>query len=123
MALCPQHTFQVLTKRPQRMLDYITDPKTPGRVADKAKEHQLLTPQQSQQDHFHRWHLPNLQLGISAGTQSAANNRIPLLLQTPAAVRFVSCEPLLELVDLTTVCCLNRAMTQPGVPFNPVPFH
>ena len=46
------------------------------------------------------WPLTNCWLGVTAENQAAADERIPLLLQTPAAVRFVSCEPLLSPVDL-----------------------
>lgn len=45
-------------------------------------------------------HQPNIWLGVSVENQAAADERIPVLLQTPAAVRFLSCEPLLEAVDL-----------------------
>ena len=44
--------------------------------------------------------LPNVWLGVTAEDQTRADERVPLLLQTPAAVRFVSCEPLLGPVDL-----------------------
>jgi protein gp37 len=47
--------------------------------------------------------LPNVWLGVSAERQQEADERIPLLLQTPAAVRFISAEPLLGPIDLT--CC------------------
>ena len=46
------------------------------------------------------WPLPNVWLGVSVEDQAAADDRIPELLDTPAAVRFLSCEPLLEPVDL-----------------------
>ena len=46
------------------------------------------------------WPLPNVWLGVSVEDQAAADKRIPLLLKVPAAVRFVSCEPLLGAVDL-----------------------
>jgi len=45
----------------------------------------------------------NIWLGVTVENQQAANDRIPLLLQTPAAVRFLSCEPLLEEIDLTDI--------------------
>ena len=56
------------------------------------------------------WPLPNVWLGVSIENQEAADERIPMLLQTPAAVRFLSCEPLLGPVDLglsvaTCACC------------------
>lgn len=46
------------------------------------------------------WPLPNVQLGVSVEHQAAADERIPLLLKTPAALRFLSCEPLLGPVRL-----------------------
>ena len=75
---CPQHTFMVLTKRPERMQFIFS--KVMKYLAEKP--------------------LPNLWLGVSVEDQKTADERIPLLLQTPAAVRFVSCEPLLEPVDI-----------------------
>ena len=44
--------------------------------------------------------LPNVWLGVSVENQAAADERIPLLLRTPAAVRFISAEPLLGLIGL-----------------------
>ncbi len=104
MAACPQHTFQVLTKRPQRMSTWVLDraarlvsrtlPRNPvARVRDGAVE---VLPQPLPPDAF----LPNVWLGVSAETQRYADLRIPHLLATPAAVRFVSAEPLLGPVDL-----------------------
>lgn len=75
MARCPQHTFQILTKRPERM--------------------QFLL-----WSEFDWKPLPNVWLGVSIEDQATANERIPLLLQTPAAVRWVSAEPLLGPVVL-----------------------
>jgi protein gp37 len=107
MALCPQHVFQILTKRPIRMQVYLTQRATSLRYWDTAargfgrtlafdgpdgKEHGLCP-----------FPLPNVWLGVSIEDQKAANIRIPLLLQTPAAVRIVSAEPLLELLDLTQI--------------------
>ncbi len=77
MAYAPRHIFQILTKRPKRMYDLV--PKIRGRLPDRLE---------------HVW------LGVSVENQRAADERIPLLLQTPAAVRFISCEPLLEKVDI-----------------------
>jgi protein gp37 len=56
-----------------------------------------------------RWPLPNVWLGVSVEDQARADERIPLLLQTPAAVRFLSCEPLLGPVDLKRVWVLAFA--------------
>lgn len=72
-----KHTFQILTKRPWRMLEW-------------SKKYINLA-------------VPNVWLGVSVEDQRAADERIPLLLQTPAAVRFLSCEPLLGEIDLENV--------------------
>lgn len=77
MALCPQHIFMVLTKRPERM-------------------HALLG--KWAEDGYRG--APNVWLGVSVEDQERADKRIPWLLATPAAVRFLSCEPLLGPVDL-----------------------
>lgn len=70
----PQHTFQILTKRPERMRDFF-------------KEH-------------HRAH-KNLWLGVSVENQETSDERIPILLDIPASVRFLSCEPLLGRISFT----------------------
>lgn len=94
MALCGQHTFQVLTKRAARMREYCTGMMTPTRLVQAA----LALPRG---DVFSAtWPLPNVWLGVSAEDQQRADERIPLLLDTPAAVRFVSAEPLLGPIDL-----------------------
>ena len=81
-----QHTFQVLTKRPARMLEFFEWYIIRG--LDPAGE-RMWEPS------------PNIWIGVSVENQQAADERIPLLLQTPAAVRFLSCEPLLGMVDLS----------------------
>lgn len=92
------HTFQVLTKRPERMRQY---------VIEASERVRYLAPPNLPRNWYHatnwRWPLPNVWLGVSAENQRMADERIPLLLQTPAAVRFVSCEPLLGSVDLTNI--------------------
>ena len=76
----PRHTFIMLTKRPERMKQYFSqDP----RMYEAPK-----------------WPLPNLWLGVTCENQQRADQRIPTLLQIPAAVRFVSIEPMLGPVDL-----------------------
>lgn len=80
-----QHTFQVLTKRPQRMLEFFRWA-TEYASGDCAMSVDLEV----------MGHLPaNIWLGVSVENQSAADSRIPLLQQAPAAARFLSCEPLL----------------------------
>lgn len=91
MALSPQHTFQVLTKRARRMREYVTTKIRNLSIDDAADE---LKPGRPVTDIF-RWPLPNVWLGVSAEDQARADERIPDLLATPAAVRFVSAEPLL----------------------------
>jgi protein gp37 len=83
---CPQHTFQILTKRPERMIEffdwYI------ARNSDHSVELQ--------------WTMPdNIWLGVSCENQAMADKRIPLLMEIPAKVRFLSCEPLLEPINLS----------------------
>jgi protein gp37 len=100
MALCRQHTFQVLTKRPARMRGYFD---RPGKHADVAVEvFKRFTVLREAERHSRAvpWPLPNVWLGVSVENQHFADERIPLLLQTPAAVRFLSCEPLLGPIDL-----------------------
>lgn len=102
--LCPQHTFQVLTKRPKRMMEYFT-PESASRVSRIA--HSLVVDGKAgdrRQDFAtsvnYFWPLSHVWIGTSVGTQKAAAERIPLLQKVPAAVRFLSCEPLLEQVYL-----------------------
>jgi protein gp37 len=95
MALCPQHTFQVLTKRAKRMQQRVAAGKFRGMVQEAATEFLAQTGLQE----LNEWPLPNVWLGISAEDQQRADERIPWLLKTPAAVRFVSAEPLLGPID------------------------
>lgn len=90
MAMCPQHTFQVLTKRPERMRRYCNSLWAAG---EHALAHIDGAPPEP-------WPFPNVWLGTSAEDQTRADERIPHLLATPAAVRFLSCEPLLGPVDV-----------------------
>jgi protein gp37 len=92
MAYAKQHTFQILTKRPKRM-NYLLAYREDGLRCDSAEHHRLLCTMP----------LPNVHLGVSCENQAAADERIPLLLQTPAAVRFVSAEPLLSPIDFEKV--------------------
>lgn len=94
MALAPQHTFQVLTKRADRMRDYC-------RSFALGPANFLLSAPVADGTVIATWPLPNVQLIVSVEDQPRADERIPLLLDTPAAVRGVSIEPLLGPVDLT----------------------
>jgi protein gp37 len=72
------HQFQVLTKRPRRLVRYLSWRYGGSRIPSR-----------------HIWH------GVSVENQRAADERIPLLLQARCSVRFISAEPLLEEIDLT----------------------
>jgi len=93
MAACPQHTFQVLTKRPERMYSVLNDSDIEYEVGDRIGQYAV--------SYDMTWPLPNVWLGVSAEDQATANERIPLLLETPASVRWMSAEPLLGPIDLT----------------------
>lgn len=94
MARAERHTFQVLTKRPARMralladggqalLEAVSDEETAFALTDAP------------------WPLPNVWIGTSVESQKWADIRIPQLLRAEAAVRFLSCEPLLGPIDLS----------------------
>jgi protein gp37 len=134
MALTPQHTFQVLTKRPERMAEYLNvyirkmmrgywmgefghlaNAILGGEVEDEPEWFKAAFKSMKA---FHYpdcpqpaktmgdasiacpWPVPNVWLGTSTENQKTADERIPHLLKCPAAVRFLSCEPLLGPIDL-----------------------
>jgi len=104
MALSPQHTFQVLTKRAERMRVYI------GQRFDRhhpAMDYAACLSATGSWAHplidLRTWPLPNVWLGVSVEDQRRADERIPILLDTPAAVRWVSAEPLLGAIDLLRI--------------------
>ena len=100
MALCPQHTFQVLTKRPKRMREYMNAiTSDPIRIADRA----ITIAGDDLIQELDAWPPKNIWLGVSVEDQKTANERIPDLLQTPAAIHFVSYEPALGQVDFTAI--------------------
>ena len=73
---CPQHTFQILTKRPERMKEFFEFASNPFA------------------------NLPNVWLGVTTENQEMANKRIPILMEIPAAKKFISVEPMLEQIDI-----------------------
>lgn len=135
------HTFQVLTKRPRRMLEWFSEKWQAAPESTQRHQHEVMSKLMAEvgrkadpykfnpngedrfeqvyeamseldfctdpdKDHLYTddgksnltaagWPLPNLWLGVSVEDQTTADERIPLLLQTPAAVRFISAEPLL----------------------------
>lgn len=160
MALCPQHTFQVLTKRPERMLEFFRTRPGPVRIFGEAVgddgnpvhegKYRVMENgfgnRQVDVDVYRApvkglacfaadigsggtegvddasdchvsvqftgldfigltapWPLPNVWLGVSVENQATADARIPLLLQVPAAVRFVSYEPALGPIEFRDI--------------------
>lgn len=119
IALCPQHTFQILTKRPERMKVYF-DSKPFSDVA--CHESRIA-------NHFLNyrkgvipawcdvvWPFPNLWLGVTAENQAMADKRIPILLDIPAAVRFVSVEPMLGEINFD-ICWFGEYDHRPTYEF------
>jgi protein gp37 len=86
MRQCPQHIFQILTKRPENMLHYLTTVDRP----------------------FPSWPWSHVWLGISCEDQKTADERIPFLLDTSAAARWVSYEPALGPVDFRPWLTVTR---------------
>jgi protein gp37 len=95
MATAHQHTYQVLTKRHARMRVLLASSDFTGQVAEHVTA--LGGPADA------GWPLRNVWLGVSVEDQRWADTRVPALVGTPAAVRFLSCEPLLGPVDLTHI--------------------
>jgi protein gp37 len=119
MAVARQHTFLVLTKRAARMrafFDWLDHEggRVPGGTGPvslcltKLLIHGIDLPfNPPVYQHAIAWPLPNVHLGITVEDQAAADLRIPLLLDVPAAVRWLSMEPLLEAVDLELLDCMG----------------
>jgi len=139
MAASPQHTFQVLTKRPERAakwfhwLDHGPDSNGDRRCwypfgVEAAKygigvTDGMMRAIGSHPLHPNRradaWPLPNVWLGVSVEDQATADERIPLLLQCPAAVRFVSYEPALGPVDFSAWISGNEQCGNCGTLWDP----
>ncbi|HEX5321149.1 MAG TPA: phage Gp37/Gp68 family protein [Stellaceae bacterium] len=107
MALAPQHNFLVLTKRARRMREYVSDEQTPYRIA---RESDALSSAGALE-----WPLPNCWKGVSVEDQPRADERIPELLATPAAKRFVSCEPLLGPTGLDLIPVAGTFGIEPAI--------
>ena len=101
MALCPQHTFQLLTKRPERMRDYLSHTTGVGNVLTRVLKaaQSIEMPRGRHKPDGPGWPLRNAWLGVSVEDQATADERIPLLLETPAAVRWASYEPALGPIE------------------------
>jgi len=108
------HTFQVLTKRSER-LDILTNPRLPwatgmlawNRMKAKSPEKaEIVTAREVISDVMDQWPLPNVWWGVSVENRKHGLPRVDALRQVPAAVRFLSIEPLLEElgeIDLTGI--------------------
>jgi len=114
MSLRPDLVFCVLTKRPAAMREYFTDGiargylvaeqrHALGEVAYRPSEYWTASLGRPVVDCLFCWPPPNVWLGVSVENQAAAAARIPILLATPAALRFVSVEPMLGPVDLVSL--------------------
>jgi protein gp37 len=114
IALNPRVTVQMLTKRPERMLEYISSlrgVRLRSGLMRLRRQLEGISGIRYSELNDDLPALKNLHLGVSVENQKAADDRIPLLLQTPAALRFLSVEPLLEAVDLTE----SDGMYNPGL--------
>lgn len=143
MAATPQHRYFILTKRPGRLREWFAwaSENTARKIADACaatcqfgEDFDIFVanyidgwsrpkwdPDQTNPANGTRprWPLPNVWVGCSVCTQEDADRNIPELLQIPAAVRFLSCEPLLEAVDLREVVmpdgdCLGAGLDNLG---------
>ncbi len=129
MAACPQHTFQVLTKRLERAREFVAwfgaeaelyGPHAVLHVALGAYFNAVHIPSGGglacervcEMGWDLEWPLPNVHLGVSCEDQATADERIPILLELPAAVRWVSLEPMLGAVNLQQLVHRFRGNTR-----------
>lgn len=148
MALTPQHTYQILTKRPERMRAWFAERwqpapayrlpsglNVPAETTGEDRRSQVAVACEEFLDRFKladpdkdglwteggrckamqwQWPLSNCWLGVSVEDQTRADERIPILLDTPAVVRWVSAEPLLGPLDLTAYLGSDDAPDRDG---------
>jgi protein gp37 len=121
MALTPQHTYKVLTKRHGRMRALLSS----SRFTDLIFIEVMRLAVNTIGADAWRWDypLPNVHLGVTAENQEWADRRILALLATPAAVRWVSAEPLVGPVSLHRYLPNGWSTTEPGIRWNPTPPH
>lgn len=144
MAATPRHTYQVLTKRPERARAFfkwiveqdtaipadIRGDSTPGLLHANAAalSAEIVHHPKGDAGPLHvehcadpsgPWPLPNVWLGVSVEDQATADARIPVLLELPAALRWVSYEPALGTIDFTGLDVLGQTRTEPH-PHDPV---
>ncbi|RWB96452.1 MAG: phage Gp37/Gp68 family protein [Mesorhizobium sp.] len=115
-ALSPQHTFIFLTKRGARLRAYMANVEREALWMNAVARRLDATPELMKVCHPILGRcapclpLPNVWLGVSAEDQASADRRVPELLETPAAIRFVSAEPLLGPIDFTPKADLTYQM-------------
>lgn len=140
MAACPWHAFQILTKRPARALEWFAWLRREAREVNSGRGmseaayclamaqkrcSDVKLAQNVDRTCAQPWPLPNVWIGVSVEDQQRANERMPLLVKIPAAVRFVSYEPALEAVDFDPPTCpscgqhelFNQGDDGDGTPF------
>ena len=123
MARAHWHQYQVLTKRPGRMSSLLGGDQWPYLLADamdkfsrdRGEDIGVRLMYRTQLTGGSMLPLRNVWLGTSVEDQKWANVRIPQLLRTPAAVRFLSMEPLLSAVDLGPWLAVDRAAPVVGL--------
>lgn len=108
MAATPQHIYQLLTKRHGRMRSLLSSPEFAAEVFRAGRmggsgwsSDRTFVADTAEQWAENNWPLRNLWLGVSVENQRWADIRIPALLDTPAAVHWLSCEPLLGPVSIS----------------------
>ncbi|HEX6359508.1 phage Gp37/Gp68 family protein [Actinophytocola sp.] len=110
MAATPHHTYQLLTKRPRRMRVLLNSAQFWHLVRDEIKSLPVRENVRTAALAATHEPLPNLWLGVSVENQRWAENRIPELLRTPAAIRWLSCEPLIGRLDLSAWLVRNGGL-------------
>lgn len=114
MALTPRHTYQVLTKHPERARAWFARPDIFDRVLDQVNR---LRVSHSGYNFCHigvsdpaKDPLTNVWIGASVENQAMAEARIPVLLEIPARIRWLACEPLLGPLDLNEIRCAQTGI-------------
>jgi protein gp37 len=119
MAATPDHTYQLLTKRPGRMRSLLSR----GELGTEGFP-DMVEKAMAEFTHagLETWPLPNLWVGVSVEDQRWDKVRVPVLLRTPAAVRFLSCEPLRGPIDLLGDITGGCKAAGPAVTHEPVSY-
>ncbi len=105
VAATPQHTYLLLTKQAGEMAEYFSQRREITRI---------MSLMARDEDGYTKWPLPNLWLGVTVTNQLDAYERIPLLLNTPAAHRYVAFEPLTGPVEMNPSWLMHSGYDYPG---------